>query len=81
MSQLKPMRGFNLGAAGRHQQSVDYRKIFDEKEIVAGNIFASRRFFTNKIPCPMCKPKQYIYGDTKSERQQRLDEHLKEKHG
>jgi hypothetical protein len=80
MSQLKPMKGFNLGSTNRHQQSIAFRKIFDEKEIAAGNILANRRFFTNKIPCPMCKPKQYIYGDTKRERLQKLDQHLKEKH-
>jgi len=79
MSQLKPMRGFNLGPI-RHSQSVAFRKIFDEKDIAAGNIIASRRFFTNKIACPMCKPKLYLYGDTKRERQQKLDEHLKDKH-
>lgn len=80
MSQLKPMRGFNLGSANRHQQSVAFRKIFDEKNIALGNIIASRRFLTGKLRCPMCKKKYYIYGDTKRERQQKLDEHLKEKH-
>jgi hypothetical protein len=80
MSQLKPMRGFNLGPVDRRQQSVVFRKIFDEKEVATGNILFNRRLWTNKIVCPQCKPKQYIYGDTKRERLQKLEEHLKDKH-
>lgn len=74
------MRGFNLGSIGRQQKSQEYRKIFDREDIKTGNILANRRFFTNKVACPMCKPKLYLYGDTKRERQQKLEQHLKDKH-
>ena len=74
------MRGFNLGPIGRQSQSIAHRAIFDREDIKTGNIFANRRFFTNKVACPMCKPKLYLYGDTKRERQQKLEQHLKDKH-
>ena len=81
MSQLKPMKGFNLGSPDRHKQSVAYRKIFNEKEVATGNILSSRRFFTKKAVCPMCKnPRWYAYGDTKQERTEKLNAHLKDKH-
>ena len=80
MSQLKPMRGFRTCSPTNRQDSIKFRKIFNDKDVAMGHILANRRFFTRKIPCPMCKPKYYIYGDTKRERLQKLEEHLKEKH-
>ena len=80
MSQLSPMKGFNLGNPDRHKQTVANRKIFEEKEVATGNILAHRRVFTKKSTCPLCKHKWYAFGDTKQERMAKLDAHLKDKH-
>jgi hypothetical protein len=81
MSQLNPMKGFNLGNPDRRKQAIQFRKIFNEPSVAQGNILNSRQFFTKKSVCPMCKnPRWYAYGDTKQERMDKLDAHLKEKH-